>query len=71
MLATNGPRRAVESPGHVVLIGPALLDQADHRLGLCHAVTHGVLPEYEAADDHQSVTISGLEDAAIVDDDGA
>ena len=70
LVAANGPCRAVESSGHVVLVGPSLLDQADHRLGLRHAVTQGVLPENEATGDHQPVTISGLQNASVVDDDG-
>jgi hypothetical protein len=58
--ATGGAR-------HVVLVRPALLDQADHGVRLGHLVADGVLRQNDAGDDHHAMPMLGSHEAAIVD----
>ncbi len=61
-------RGAVERAPHVVLIRPALLDQACHRVRLGHPIADGVLREHHAGHEHDPMRPFAPHDAAIVDD---
>ena len=67
LMASQRARRAAERACHVVLVGPALLDQAHHRVRLGHAVAQRVLREHHARDDHDAVLVARAHQAAIVD----
>jgi hypothetical protein len=48
LVAAQAACRAGEGAGDVILVGPALLDQADHRMRLGHVVVDRELGEHDA-----------------------
>ena len=61
--------RAPEGPRDIVLIGPALLDQGDHRVRLGHAVVGDEVRERDAGRHDDALIILDAQHAAVVDDD--
>lgn len=68
LAAPHGAGRVTKGPGHVVLIRPAYVDQAYHRMGLRHAVAYRILRQRHARHQHDAVPILGQEHAPGVDD---
>ena len=67
LVAADGSVRAPERPRHVALIGPPLLDEAHHRVGLGHAIPDGVLRHGDAGSNHDAMPVSRAHQTTIVD----
>jgi len=65
---THRPGGATKRAGHFALIGPALLDQTDHRVGLGHAIPKCLMGQDDTRADHPAVSIPGSHQAAFVND---
>ncbi|MEK7995408.1 MAG: hypothetical protein AAB403_16530 [Planctomycetota bacterium] len=66
--APHRPHGIAKCPRYFILIGPSLIDKADHCVGLGHAIAHRVLPQYDARSDHQPARITGPHQTSITDD---
>ncbi|MBN1607469.1 MAG: hypothetical protein JW940_12595 [Polyangiaceae bacterium] len=60
---------AAECSRYFILLRPALLDQADHRVCLAHPVSNDVVSQREPANRHCTAPLSRLNATPIVDDD--
>jgi hypothetical protein len=67
LIATQCSGRITEGVGHIVLIGPALLDEVYHRMSLGHSVGHCVMSHGDARDDHHSMAVLRTDLATVVD----
>ena len=61
--------RAREGARHVILVGPALLDEAHHRVRLAHAIADSKVGDGHARHADEAMTIHGAQQAALVDGD--
>jgi hypothetical protein len=59
-----------ERARHVVLIGPALLHQADHRVRFGQAIADLILGEHDPRDDHEAMAVLRADQTAVVDESG-
>ena len=50
------------------MIGPALLDQAHHRMGFCHPIRQCILRQHHARNDHHAMSILGPHQTPVIDD---
>jgi hypothetical protein len=64
---SNRPRRTPKRTGHVILVRPAVFDQADHRVGLGHPIAGDEVRQRDTGDDPQRAL--DAHHAALVDDD--
>jgi hypothetical protein len=71
LMSSNGPRITPEGSGHIVLVGPTLLYEVDHRVRLGHAIAERVLREDHAGPENNALIILGPDQTAVVDDNGA
>ena len=71
LMSSNGPLITTEGSSHIVLVGPALLHEVDHRVGLSHAIGDHVLREDRPRDENYAVIALRPDQAAVVDDDRA
>jgi len=67
--AAHRARRAAERARHLVLVGPPLLDQADHRVRFGHPIVERVVRQRHARDDDHTPAILGADRAPAVDRD--
>ena len=68
LMPPHGPFGTAERLSDVVLVCPALLDEAHHGICLGHLISNGILGEDDAGDEDYPVTIFRTDQAAIVDD---
>jgi hypothetical protein len=67
LIATQCSGRITEDASHIVLIGPALLDEIYHRMSLGHSVGHGVMSHGDARHNHHSMALLRSDLASVVD----
>jgi hypothetical protein len=48
LMTAHRPHRTTEGTGYIILIGPALFDQANHNVGLSHRVAYRVVGQHKA-----------------------
>src|SRR5208283_2513670 len=68
LVPAHRARRATEHPGHLLLAGPSLLDQMDHRVSLSHPIRRRILYQDNPGHDDQAVAILSFDHAAVVND---
>jgi hypothetical protein len=71
LVAAERAGGTAEGAGDIVLVGPSLVDQADHGVGFGHAVGHRILSDHDSGDHHHALALLGSIQAAIVDNTGA
>src|SRR5579864_4639676 len=67
LVTPQSPRRAAEGPRDIVLIGPALLDQAGHVARFGYAVADDVMGQRYPGNHYQPVAVTSADHAPIVD----
>ena len=65
-MAPDRADRVAKGSGHVVLVRPTQVDQADHGVGFGHAITRGILRQGNPRNENHAVIILGLEKALSV-----
>ena len=66
---SNRPRRAPKRTGHVILVRPAVFDQADHRVGFGHPIAGDEVRQRDTGDHDDSQRALDAHHAPLVDDD--
>jgi len=67
LVPSHGAHSAVEGPGYLDLVGPALIHQTHHRMGLGHVIRHRILRQNNPRNQQHAVAILGSQDATIID----
>ena len=68
LVPAHRARRATEHPGHLLLAGPSLLHQMDHRVSLSHSIRRRKLCQNNPGHDDQTVAILTFDHAVVVND---
>jgi hypothetical protein len=69
LVAAQRAGRAPKGAGDVILIGPALLDQAHHGVRFGQPIVNGVLGEHDARHEDDAMRVVRPDQAAVVDHD--
>jgi hypothetical protein len=68
LASPGGAYRVAKGTGHIVLIRPALLDEAHHGVGLGHAVAHRILGQGHPRHQHNAVTVLRADLTPVIDE---
>ncbi len=68
LLPAHGAGSVAEDPGHIVLIGPSLIHQADHGVRLSHSVGECILCQNDPRNDDDAVPTLRSDETPIVAD---
>ena len=68
LVTAHGANGTVEGACHGDLIDPTLIDQTHHRVGLSQSITHRIVSQHNAADEHYAMAILRSQQTAVIDD---
>ena len=71
LIPTHRSCRATEGPSHLLLTGPALLNEIHHGVSLRHPIRYGILCQNNARHQHHTVAVLLSHQTPLVDDAGA
>jgi len=70
LVSTDTPRRTAKGPGHVLLLGPAMLHEIHHRVRLGHPIRDGVVRHDYAGNHDDANPLGRPNDATVIDENG-
>ena len=70
LISPHAARRTAEGSRDLILTGPALFDEANHRVGLGHLIADGILCQRNAGNDHNPIILFRTNEASIIYQDG-
>ena len=68
LVSSGGAHRIAKGTGHIVLIGPTLIDEAHHRVRFGHPVAQRILGPGHPRNEHQAMSILGADLATFIDE---